>query len=196
MPQKKVLSQEDIEEIEKLRGKISPQEARKRFGIGTTRLYRIWDNAIGRDSVVEKNSGEEEKNIDLQHVYTLLRQIEILQKENNTLQKENKNISVDILSLLDVEEEDNVVEELQAEIEEVQEGQEKTLSIVEKIKKAIQTCRDIQEIASYLPFVSAIGVVLYKTWKNTPPAVPQPRKQPPPIPKQQKPSRGDPFYME
>ena len=42
MPSTKILSSKDIHEIVAARGKESPASVRQRFGIGTTRLYRIW----------------------------------------------------------------------------------------------------------------------------------------------------------
>ena len=45
MPQTKELSQADIAEIVALRGVEPAAVVRKRFGIGTSRLYRIWKNA-------------------------------------------------------------------------------------------------------------------------------------------------------
>ena len=45
MPPTKKLSPEVIREIIAARGKEPPQDIRKRFGIDTTRLYRIWQEA-------------------------------------------------------------------------------------------------------------------------------------------------------
>ena len=45
MPAKRELSPEEIQEIIFLRGVESAASIRKRFGIGTSRLYRIWKNA-------------------------------------------------------------------------------------------------------------------------------------------------------
>ena len=45
MPPAKELSQADIAEIVALRGVEPAAVVRKRFGIGTSRLYRIWKNA-------------------------------------------------------------------------------------------------------------------------------------------------------
>ena len=42
MPTKRELSPEQVEEIHSLRGQLPAAEVKKRFGIGTTRLYRIW----------------------------------------------------------------------------------------------------------------------------------------------------------
>ena len=42
MPSKRELSPEQIQEIRSLRGQLPAAEAKKRFGIGTTRLYKIW----------------------------------------------------------------------------------------------------------------------------------------------------------
>ena len=42
MPPKRELSPEQVQEIHSLRGQLPAAEAKKRFGIGTTRLYKIW----------------------------------------------------------------------------------------------------------------------------------------------------------
>ena len=47
MPPKRELSQGQIEEIRALRGQLSAAEAKKRFGIGSTRLYKIWRDKSG-----------------------------------------------------------------------------------------------------------------------------------------------------
>jgi hypothetical protein len=41
------LSQNQVQEIRSLRGRLSAAEVKKRFGIGTTRLYRIWRDGSG-----------------------------------------------------------------------------------------------------------------------------------------------------
>ena len=70
MLKKKALSPKDIEEIESLRGKMSPQDVREKYGIGTTRLYKIWKNGkkdIDKDidNKIEKVSRPaKQKNID------------------------------------------------------------------------------------------------------------------------------------
>ena len=47
---KRELTQEQIEEIQALRGRLSAGEVKKRFGIGSTRLYKIWrDEASATD---------------------------------------------------------------------------------------------------------------------------------------------------
>ena len=125
MPQKTNLSREDIQEIQSLRGKISAEEAKKKFGIGSTRLYKLW-HAAETNNVIpveeETNRGSavgEEKTIE--DVYDLLRKTEMRIAENNILQKENKDLSVEILSRLDTDEEDNIVGRLLEEIEDTKE---------------------------------------------------------------------------
>ena len=49
MPRAKNLSAEEIREIVAMRGKEPPTSIRKRFGIGTTRLYRIWKDAAAAE---------------------------------------------------------------------------------------------------------------------------------------------------
>ena len=45
MPSRKELSPEDIREIVAARGQLTAKDIQKKFGIGTTRLYRIWREA-------------------------------------------------------------------------------------------------------------------------------------------------------
>ena len=47
MPPKRELSQGQIEEIRALQGQLSAAEAKKHFGIGSTRLYKIWRDESG-----------------------------------------------------------------------------------------------------------------------------------------------------
>ena len=47
MPPKPELSQGQIEEIQALWGQLSAAEAKKRFDIGSTRLYKIWRDESG-----------------------------------------------------------------------------------------------------------------------------------------------------
>ena len=47
MPPKRELSQGQIEEIGALQGQLSAGEAKKRFGIRSTRLYKIWREESG-----------------------------------------------------------------------------------------------------------------------------------------------------
>ena len=44
MPSKRELSPEQVQEIRSLRGQLPAAEAKKRFGIETTRLYKIWQD--------------------------------------------------------------------------------------------------------------------------------------------------------
>ena len=63
MPSTKKLSTEEIRETVDARGKESPASIRKRFGIGTTRLYRIWKEAgaIEPKQAVEPKQAAETK---------------------------------------------------------------------------------------------------------------------------------------
>ena len=42
MPPKRELSEEQIDEIKRLKGVLSADEVKKKYGIGTSRLYNIW----------------------------------------------------------------------------------------------------------------------------------------------------------
>ena len=87
--------------------------------------------------------------------------------KNNMLQKENKDIVVDILSRLDTDEEDNIVDKLVGEIEDtkddIEDRIEENTGVVQKIGAAIGT---YNMACNALPFVLAAVVVVYKTWKH------------------------------
>ena len=61
MPHATELSQAQIEEIVALRGVAPPAEIRHPFGIGTSRLYRIWKNAEAKGK--GKGKGETAKQV-------------------------------------------------------------------------------------------------------------------------------------
>ena len=50
---KRELTQEQTEEIQALRGRLSADEVKKHFGIGSSRLYRIWGEDTA-DSITQK----------------------------------------------------------------------------------------------------------------------------------------------
>ena len=72
---KKVLLQEELQEIYSLHGKISAPEVQQKFGIGATRLYRIW-NAPNADPEVLQELGNNPKG----------GQTSILQKRNLSIE--------------------------------------------------------------------------------------------------------------
>ena len=101
---KKELSQEDIEEIQSLSVKITPSKARKRFGIGTTRLYRIWrdiENVLSveeeRKIHVNRASAVREQKT-MEGVDNILQRIEMQIADHHIPQNENKSVIADTLS--------------------------------------------------------------------------------------------------
>ena len=60
MPPPKTLSEEDLNEIRNLYGKMSAKEVEKKYGIGSPRLYKIWREA----GLVSKKSNVQNTNPD------------------------------------------------------------------------------------------------------------------------------------
>ena len=93
MPPAKKLSAEEIREIVDARGKESPASIRKRFGIGTTRLYRIWKDAAAieptqnkpKNAVEPKQAAETETEQTSELLYQILDNVHDLQKNMDLL---------------------------------------------------------------------------------------------------------------
>ena len=62
MPAKRELFPEEIQEIISLRGVESAASIRKRFRIGTSRLYRIWKNAERKGSSSRSSSSKSRRS--------------------------------------------------------------------------------------------------------------------------------------
>ena len=143
---------------------ISPSTAWKRFGIGTNILYRIWRDVENIPSVDRKTPVDRVSEVEvektLEDVCNILQQIVMQIAENNMLQKENKDIVVDILSRLDTDEEDNIVDKLVGEIEDtkadIEDRIEEDTSVVQKIGAAFGT---YNMACNVFPFVFAVVVV-------------------------------------
>ena len=79
MPAKRELSPEEIQEIISLRGVESAASIRKRFGIGTSRLYRIWKNAEKeREAAAEAAPAKAEEAEEDRGLAAVLSSLEIL----------------------------------------------------------------------------------------------------------------------
>ena len=154
MPEKKALSREEIEEIQSLRGKVSAIDARKRFGIGTTRLYRIWrQNQETKLDPSTTKLDTADLSATVANIYRLLQHIE-------SMQKENSNAILEILSLLDTEEKNNVVDKIE---EDVEEAKEETISVLERVEKTIAIYTACKQV---LPFLLGLSFTVYYTWKR------------------------------
>ena len=185
MPEKKELSQQEIEEIQSLRGKISPSEARKRFGIGTSRLYRIWKSAA--EKKVEENTELQKEKVekatadspttveDIANIATNLsvsvaNMHKLLQNTAvriESMQKENGEALLEILSLLDTEEEDNVVDKIEEEVvDNVEEAKKETISAVERVGKTIGMYKMYACALEYIPVLLGFSFAVYHTWKH------------------------------
>ena len=95
MPKKKDLSLEEIQEIVSLRGVENADSIRKRFGIGTSQLYKIWkkadkERAAEAEEATAKKSAAEEAEEDrglaaVQSAVELLQEkMDLLLHRNNT----------------------------------------------------------------------------------------------------------------
>ena len=85
MPPAKKLSAEEIREIVAARGKESPASIRKRFGIGTTKLYRIWKEAAAIEpkqaaAIEPKQAAETKTEQTSELLYQILDNVHDLQK--------------------------------------------------------------------------------------------------------------------
>ena len=151
MPPAKNLSAEEIREIVDAREKESPASIRKRFGIGTTRLYRIWKDAAAieptqnkpKKAVELKQAAETETEQTSELLYQILDNVHDLQKNMDLL-----------LGLQESHFED--VEELEVGVEETKDG---ILQSIEKNSNAVREKTDRIVGAANATISAACGVV-------------------------------------
>ncbi|MEW8688983.1 MAG: hypothetical protein AB2556_24455 [Candidatus Thiodiazotropha sp.] len=189
MPPKRELSQGQIEEIWALRGQLSAAEAKKRFGIGSTRLYRIWRDRSGvapqqpaappllapPDPTLRRSTQnllpyadvakqqEQAPSPTVEDFYMLLRnRLEGLESRTERA----TDLLVEVLVALkrgeDKEEDEDLYSFLE-DIEEKTEVQQDTRTVLEKIEQMVDTARRWV----YISIAAAVVCgVFAKTWNH------------------------------
>ncbi|KAK3776399.1 hypothetical protein RRG08_023752 [Elysia crispata] len=192
MPPKRELSQEQVQEIRSLRGRLPAAEAKKRFGIGTTRLYKIWRSCPPRHEVASPlpvvlrappplakapdadGSRVEPTVVDF---YNHLGRLEAIVEQAT-------NLLVQALAQLPKDDNSDLLEELLAD-----EQQEIAEQLRETHHEQAETRMDLQKVGQ----VVLVWKVVAATWNRcTPP------QQKPPLALLQEARNagpGDPFYM-
>ena len=169
MPPAKNLSAEEIREIVAMRGKEPPTSIRKRFGIGTTRLYRIWKDAAavepkqaieptqnkpGTTGTEPGTTGTEQTS---ELLYQILDNVHDLQKNMDLL------LGVQESHFEDVEGIGEDLHGLEAGVEETKDG---ILQSIEKNSNAVREKTDRivgaanATISAACGVVEAVGIVL------------------------------------
>ena len=124
MLEKKALSPKDIEEIESLRGKMSPQNVRQKYGIGTTRLYKIWKN--GKNDI--------DKDIDEDTNKQIERVSRPAKQKNIDANNKNSYKNIDPLSIaLSIENMEKMLEKLSASVLDMHQRLEDTSTTTQEI---------------------------------------------------------------
>ena len=169
MSPKRELSLEQIQEIRALRDKLPAAEAKKRFGIGSTRLYKIWRDAepsgplepAGPQSLLPAPTVED--------FYNRLGRLESRAEQATGLLVE----VLAVLSELAQHDDSDLLDELQEEIEETAEEVQETQD------EQAETRMDIQEMAKTTQtwiYISTAVLVAWKvavhTWNQCTPALP------------------------
>ena len=150
MPPAKNLSAEEIREIVAMRGKEPPTSIRKRFGIGTTRLYRIWKDAAAVEpkQTIEPTqnkpgtTGTEQEQI-LDNVHDLQKNMDLLLGVQESHFEDVEDIGVDLHGL-------------EAGVEETKDG---ILQSIEKNSNAVREKTDRIVGAANATISAAVGVV-------------------------------------
>ena len=158
MPPAKKLSAEEIREIVAVRGKESPASIRKRFGIGTTRLYRIWKDASAVEPKPTQNKpgitgtepGTTETEQTSELLYQILDNVQDLQKNMDLL------LGVQESHFEDVEGIGEDLHGLEAGVEETKDG---ILQSIEKNSNAVREKTDRIVGAANATISAACGVV-------------------------------------
>ena len=158
MPSTKKLSTEEIREIVDARGKESPASIRKRFGIGTTRLYRIWKDAAAIEptqnkpnkAVEPKQAAETKTEQTSELLYQILDNVHDLQKNMDLL------LGLQESHFEDVEDIGEDLHGLEVGVEETKDG---ILQSIEKNSNAVREKTDRIVGAANATISAAVGVV-------------------------------------
>ena len=153
MPPAKKLSTEEIREIVAMRGKESPASIRERFGIGTTRLYRIWQDAAAiepKKAVEPKQAAETGTEQTSELLYQILDNVHDLQKNMDLL------LGVQESHFEDVEGIGEDLHGLEVGVEETKDG---ILHSIEKNSNAVREKTDRIVGAANATISAAVGVV-------------------------------------
>ena len=130
MPAKRELSPEEIQEIISLRGVESAASIRKRFGIGTSRLYRIWKNAEKeREAAAEAAPAKAEEAEEDRGLAAVLSELKILHGKMDL-----------ILEGQEIHFED--LEDLEEQLGKAQKAQKGILDTIEESSNAIREKTD------------------------------------------------------
>ena len=221
MPTKRELSPEQVEEIHSLRGQLPAAEVKKRFGIGTTRLYRIWRDgdsptagaldppldpplagplagSLVKASPLAGPPAEPTAADFLDRLDRLEARLEeasrLLVQALAQLPKDDDS---DVLEELLVDEQQEIAEQLR----ETHHEQAETRLDLQKVGQAVETAQN-------WAYISIAAVLVWRvfaaTWnRGTPRQNPQPQKPQPQNPQPQNPQPkevesakpGHPFYM-
>lgn len=191
MPPKRDLSQEQVQEIRSLRGQLPAVEAKKRFGIGSTRLYKIWRDGSGDPEIAPANpvlAAEDGPLPTVADFYNRLGRLESRVEQATDL-------LVQVLAQLSND--DDLLEDLVAEQQQ------------EIAEQATQTRMDLQIVESTQRwiYIAAAAVLAWKvaakTWGRRTPTAAEPTTAPTTTAAEPRPtivptrySRGHPFHME
>ena len=80
-----------------------------------------------------------------------------------SMQKQNSETTLEILSLLDKDEEDNIVDEIDENLEV---AKKETISAVDRIGKTMAMCKTYEYILQCVPMAIGLGMVVFYTWKH------------------------------
>lgn len=197
MPPRQELSQDQIQEIRALRGRLSAAEAKKRFGIGSTRLYKIWSESGAEPPPEPKPAGslspygellpqEQRQRPTVEDFYERLGRLEAKAEQSTKLLAE-------VLAQLAQcnEEEDALLDEVAS-----QEAEEACHEDLQKVGQMVETTQKWIYIS--LAAVFALKVV-GAAWKRCTPVRHDVGPAPPvenTNPQDASANPGDPFYME
>jgi len=208
MPPKRELSPKEIEEIRALRGQLSAAEAKKRYRIGSTRLYKIWHdepNTYPADTTTLSVSipvAEEEESASPGVLEEHLPTVSDIYNRLGRLESHTEhatNLLGQVLAQLSHHDDDdfesNLLEELLAEQQEDH----------EEIAEEMQETQSV-ETAQKWALISFVAMLVWKvasrTWnRRTPVAIghkiqKQGHTEKPQLQRAENVKPGHPFYME
>ena len=186
---KRELTQEQIEEIQALRGRLSAGEVKKRFVIGSTRLYKIWRDVEPAQNVLLYGKTAQTPIPTVEDLYKRLEGLEARAEQSTRL-------LVEVMpQLVHNNEQEEERDELEEECEE--EAQTETRMDIQKVGQIVET-------AQKWTHLSLAGILVWKvvraTLERRKPAAEhdavQQQKQTAAPPPSEAPDPRNPHYME
>lgn len=169
MPQRKQLSEEELEEIRNLRGQMPVKEIQTKYGIGSPRLYKIWREASQKQEAVQKKEEPGMSNEQLTKIGSLLKDIQLDSHQSDVkpqvdVPEYNINHLSDNYLLLQMH---NKVEDMNRKLERIQEILEQAQDEVESVASDVEDIEDkVDDVEITTNTITGLSRNIYEATKT------------------------------